>query len=136
FFDAVALDPMLDRGGNERYPGIHILRRAAVRLPPEQRLCLSGEFARHEAEFDEGPSPVVEDHVEDLVDVREGVHRRLERSRRPEPTPIGCPVDEHVVVEDAMEADVTCAERVDGLAEMTLPVGTQGFVRTPRAHAL
>ena len=133
--DAVALDPVLDGRRDEVDPGPHVVRGAAVSLPPEERLGLRGELARHEAEFDEGPCPHVEDGVEDLVDVSEGEDRLRQRRRRPEAAAVGCAVHEHVVVEEPVEPHIAGTQSVHRFAEVALPVRTQRLVRPPRAEA-
>src|SRR5690606_20494989 len=48
---------------------------------------------------------------------------------------VALPVHEHVVVKDAVEADVLKSERGDDLGELLLPVRAQGLVGPPRADA-
>jgi len=134
--DAVPLDPVPHGGVDQRDPLAHLLGRAAVRLPPEQRLGLGGELARHEPELHERAGARVEDRVEHLVDIRERVDRLGQRLVRAEAAAVVRAVDEHVVVEQAVEAHVPGAQHLDGLAEVRLPVRPQRLVRAASADAL
>ena len=99
-------------------------------------LGLGGELTRHEPELDERAGAGVEDGVEHLVDIRERVDRLGQRLVRAEAAAVVRPVDEHVVVEQAVEAHVPGAQHLDGLAEVRLPVRPQRLVRAAGTDAL
>ena len=102
FIDAVALDQVLRQRADHRVPFGIVLRRRDVRAVPEclQRGRVGGQFRRHEAEFDERLEAVLEQAVVDLVDVGEIVGN----------LPLRVALHQaHVVVEDAVEADVADA---------------------------
>ena len=99
FVDAVARDQVLRKGGNHRVPLGIAFRRRDVGVIPEflQRLRIGGELRRHEAQLDEGLDAAFEQAVVDLVDVGEVVADAA----------VGAALHQaHVVVEDAVKADV------------------------------
>lgn len=104
--------------------------------PPEHRLSDRRQLARHESQLHERPGTGVEDEVEHLVHIAERVYRRSKACAGAEPPAVGLPVYEHVVVKDAVEADVADSEDVDNLGELLLPVRAQRFVRPSSADTL
>ena len=97
--DAVTRDQVAGEGGDHRVPLGVVLRRRAVGVIPEllQLVRVGGQCRRHEAQLDEGLHAVLEQAVVDLVDVGEVVADRAVRV---------AVHHAHVVVEDAVEADV------------------------------
>ncbi len=98
FIDAVALDEVLGKGGDEAVPLRVVLGRRDDLLVPEGVVVEArGKFLGHEADLDEGANAVGEQAVVDLVDVGEvvdGIALRV------------FVVDADVVVHDGVEADV------------------------------
>ena len=119
FVGSVAGLEVGDEGLDEGVPLGGVFGRGGVALPPEDGLRAGGEGGGHEGEFDEGADVLGEERVVEGVDVLEVVDGGA----------VGVfGVDSHVVVEDAVEADVVEADfALDG-GELGLPVGTKALV--------
>src|SRR5690606_4092536 len=116
--EAVSVDPVLDRLRDQLDPAPHVLGRAAVSTPPEQRLGHRRQLARHEAQLDEWPDTAIDNEIEYLVYIAECVHGRGQGRVRAETTAIALPIHEHVVVKDTVKADVLKSACGDDLGEL------------------
>ena len=99
-----------------------------VPLPPEDGLFgIALHGGGQEAKLHEGSDLHAEQEVEELIDVLPVVDRLAVRAFL---------VDAHVVVEKAVEADVTKTDVALDLGELLLPVGAQTFVGAPGTDAV
>ena len=119
FVGAVAGLEVGNEGFDEGVPLGHVFGRGDVALPPEDGLRAAGEGGGHEGEFDEGTDVAGEESVVEGVDVLEVVDGVAV---------VVFGVDAHVVVEDAVEADVVEADLALDGGELGLPVGAEAFV--------
>ena len=127
FVGAVAGLEVRDEGLDEGVPLGHVFGRGDVALPPEDGLGAAGEGGGHEGELDEGADVAGEERVVEGVDVLEVV----------DGVAVGVfGVDAHVVVEDAVEADVVEADFVLDGGELGLPVGAEAFVGAAGAYGV
>ena len=119
FLDPVALDPVAHRAADQFGPLGVVLGRRAVALPPEDRALFARQIAGAEAELDERADADLQQPVEERVHVLEVVDR----------LPRLLAVDEHVVVEQAVEADV--AEAALGGGRAVAPASRRAAPRWP-----
>jgi hypothetical protein len=75
FLQAVAVDPMGCKFGDQRRPLVIILRRADVGAVVENDLAAGRQHGRHEAQFDERRLVDREQEIEDMVGIEERVER-------------------------------------------------------------
>ena len=127
FLRAVAAEPVAHEGLDELRPLVVILRRGDMGLPPEgAQLGFAGDGLGEKAELDEGADAGLEHGVEEIVEVL------------PVEDELAVPVaaaDEHVVVKQAVEAQIAEAAMLAANPEMIAPAGAQTFVGAPGADA-
>ena len=127
FVCAIAGLEVGDEGFDEGVPLGHVFGRGDVALPPEDGFGAAGEGGGHEGELDEGADVVGEEGVVEGVDVLEVV----------DGVAVGVfGVDAHVVMEDAVEAEVVEADFVLYGGELGLPVGAEAFVGAAGAYGV
>ena len=125
---AVTLLAVADQGRDEVTPFLEVLGRAGLPLPPEDGLFgIALHGGGHEAKLHERADLHAEQEVEELIDVLPVVDRLAVRAFL---------VNAHVVVEEAVEADVTKTDVALDLGELLLPVGAQAFVGAPGTDAV
>ena len=103
------------------------LRRRDVALPPEDSSAPAGQVRGHETQFDKRLQAHAEQEVVEFVDVLPVVDRV---------TLAVFLVDAHVVVQQAVHADVLEPDLLLDECELCLPVRAQSLVGPARADAL
>lgn len=115
-FKAIPTDAVAGEGLDEGFPFGEVARRGDVHAPPEEGGRSAGEGGGHRAEFDERLHANFEQKIEDFVDL---IPLEMEHA-------FGVAKgDEHVVVEEAMEAAVFEADFASAESEMFLNVGAE-----------
>ena len=124
----VALDQVLAEQADELLPLVLIIRHAGTALVMEQDRVRGCQIIRHETDLDERLHPDLQQEVKDDVDVVEGDDGLAKSEARLE-------VDAHVIVEQAMEADVLKTDLIMRFADVGLHVLAQQGRGVAGTHA-
>jgi hypothetical protein len=116
---AVARLHVRGEGADQRGPLRGVLRRSDIALPPEDGLRSAGELGWHEGELDEWTDMQREQGIVERVDVLEVVLRVTVCILR---------VHAHVIVQNAVHADVLEADLTLHGCQLLLPVRAQAFI--------
>ena len=92
-------------------------------LPPGECIVVAGNVTREKSELDKGTDADGEHAIEQIVDVLPVVNRLA-----PDFT-----IDTHIVMKEAMEAQIPEATLIHAKLELFLPIGAQSFVGSSSA---
>ena len=123
--NSVAADPVRHGFPHQLGPLAETLRRRAVPLPPEYCPFFRRQISRAKAKFDKGTHADLQQAVEQFIDVLKVIDRDA----------VVFAVNEHVVVEQTMEAYKPETAELGALLQAAPASSPQPFVGAARSNA-